>query len=128
MNKSEMSTRKNILIVDDDERNTYALRSYLEFYNMDITIARDGSEAIGKLRQGLKPDVILLDMMMPVMDGYETLEALQADANLRVIPVIAVTAKAMKGDAEKCLAAGAWDYLAKPLDLNALIDKISNIT
>jgi CheY-like chemotaxis protein len=122
-----MATVKKILLVDDDERNTFALASYLEVQGIETVIAKDGADALEKLRQNIQPDVILLDMMMPVMDGYETLEALQANDTLKKIPVIAVTAKAMKGDAERCINAGAWDYLAKPLDLKLLMEKIAKI-
>ena len=116
-----------ILLVDDDERNTFALSAYLEANGITSVIARDGAEALEKLRTGTAPDAVLLDMMMPVMDGYETLAVLRGDPQLKKIPVIAVTAKAMKGDEERCLEAGAWDYLAKPLDLKVLMEKLSQI-
>lgn len=115
---------KLVLIADDDDRNTFALRSYLESLDMKIIIAATGEDAIFLLRDDFKPDIILLDMMMPVMDGYETLAILKQDAFLKQIPVIAVTAKAMKGDREKCMDAGAWDYISKPIDMNRLVDKI----
>jgi len=114
-----------ILIVDDHLRNTFALTSYLESLDMKIAIMENGQEAINYLQAGARPNIILLDMMMPVMDGYETLAALKADKNLKLIPVIAVTANAMKGDREKCLEAGAWDYVSKPIDLTILIDKLN---
>jgi CheY-like chemotaxis protein len=117
---------KAVLIVDDDERNTFALCSYLERLDMKITVVKNGEEAIAALHKGLKTDIILLDMMMPVMDGYETLAILQQEGLLKKIPVIAVTARAMKGDREKCLEAGAWDYTSKPIDLKVLVDKINN--
>jgi len=114
-----------VLIVDDDDRNTFALRSYLEMLDMKITIAENGEQAISALQNNEKPDIILLDMMMPVLDGYETLEILKRDISLNKIPVIAVTAKTMKGDRKKCTEAGAWDYVSKPLDMKVLIDKIA---
>ena len=117
-----------ILIVDDDKRNTFALSSYLETKDYRIQIAENGIEAIEMLGKGEHPTVILLDMMMPVMDGYETLDALAQSPSLRNIPVIAVTAKAMKGDREKCMAAGAWDYISKPIDLNELSGLLSKWT
>jgi CheY-like chemotaxis protein len=117
---------KMVMIVDDDERNTYALRNYLESLEMKILIALNGQEAIDLLQEGPRPDIILLDMMMPVMDGYETLNVLKNDDSLKSIPVIAITARAMKGDKEKCMEAGAWDYTSKPVDLNILITKIAN--
>ncbi len=116
---------KRVLIVDDDDRNTYALSSYLEMLDMKISLANNGEEAIGYLRENNAPDIMLLDMMMPVMDGYETLAAIKENKLWKTIPVIAVTAKAMKGDKEKCLEAGAWDYIAKPLNLANLVDKMA---
>ena len=116
---------KMVLIVDDDERNTFALSSYLETQDMQVVVAKNGEDAISILQSGTKPGIILLDMMMPVMDGYETLGMLKQDSSLSQIPVIAVTARAMKGDSEKCIEAGAWDYISKPIDLNALVDKLT---
>lgn len=124
----ETTIKKNILIVDDEDTNIYALRSYLEMLeHINVLVAKNGAEAISLLRQPVPADVILLDMMMPVMDGYETLNALQADENLKQIPVIAVTAKAMKGDREKCIEAGAWDYISKPLDMKLMVEKINRL-
>ena len=113
-----------VLIVDDDAGNRFALRSYLETLDMKTIIAENGEEAISVLKNNAIPDIILLDMMMPVMDGYETLSILKEDMFLKQIPVIAVTARAMKGDSEKCMEAGAWDYISKPIDMNELIGKI----
>lgn len=113
-----------VLLVDDDSRNTFALSSYLEVLEMKVTIAENGEEAISILLNDEKPDIILLDMMMPVMDGYETLSSLKKNDLLKQIPVIAVTARAMKGDREKCIEAGAWDYISKPINLDVLADKI----
>jgi CheY-like chemotaxis protein len=120
----EKLKNKMVLLVDDDSRNTFALRSYLELLEMKIVIAENGEEAISKLLNDTKPDIILLDMMMPVMDGYETLSSLKKNDLLKHIPVIAVTARAMKGDREKCIEAGAWDYISKPINLDVLADKI----
>lgn len=109
---------KRVLIVDDDERNRYALSSYLDMMEMKVITANDGESALKILRSGgIKIDLILLDIMMPVMDGYEMLRLLRSDESLKDIPVIAVTARAMKGDDLKCLEAGATDYVAKPIDL-----------
>ena len=108
---------KRVLIVDDDERNRYALSSYLDMLEMKVITANDGESALNILRSGKTIDLILLDIMMPVMDGYEMLRLLRNDASLKEIPVIAVTARAMKGDDLKCLEAGATDYIAKPIDL-----------
>ena len=121
----EKLKNKMVLIVDDDDRNTFALSSYLETLDMKVVIAKNGEEAISILQSSTKPGIILLDMMMPVMDGYETLGVLKQEASLSQIPVIAVTARAMKGDREKCIEAGAWDYISKPIDLNTLVDKLT---
>ena len=115
---------KLVLLVDDDSRNTFSIGSYLEELEMKIIIAEKGEEAIFILLNDTKPDIILLDMMMPVMDGYETLNSLRENGLLKQIPVIAATARAMKGDSEKCIEAGAWDYISKPINLNVLADKI----
>lgn len=120
----EKLKNKLVLIVDDEDRNTFALSSYLETFDMVCKIARNGEEAIAFLNKN-EADIILLDMMMPIMDGYETLNVLQQNENFRQIPVIAVTARAMKGDKEKCIDAGAWDYVSKPIDLKILIDKMT---
>ncbi len=109
--------------MDDEKRNTFALSSYLETLDMKVTSAENGQDAILMLK-GSKVDIILLDMMMPVMDGYETLSVLKSSDALKSIPVIAVTAKAMKGDRERCLEAGAWDYISKPVDMHLLLDKL----
>jgi len=116
---------KIVLIADDDERNIYALSMYLENAGMTILTARDGSEAITVLKKYEEIDIVLLDMMMPVMDGFETMQTIKEDGVFIHIPIIAVTAKAMKGDREKCLEAGAWDYIAKPIDMNLLLDKMA---
>jgi two-component system chemotaxis sensor kinase CheA len=117
---------KVVAIVDDEESNVYALRNYLEAEDMKTVVAKNGEELIRLLKGDAQPDIILLDMMMPVMDGYETLSILKENVSFKQIPVIAVTARAMKGDKEKCLEAGAWDYIAKPLDIKLLIDKLTH--
>jgi CheY-like chemotaxis protein len=126
--KSAMEKVKNkiVLIVDDEERNVFALRSYLETLEMEIITALNGEEAISILQDNPKPDIILLDIMMPIMDGYETLGILKNNDKLKDIPVIAVTAKAMKGDEEKCFKAGAWDYVSKPVNMEILIEKMNH--
>ena len=91
------------MIVDDVETNIFALSCYLETLDIDVIVAKNGEEAIKLLEDGASPGIILLDMMMPVMDGYETLKILKRSNRLKEIPVIAVTARAMKGDKEKCL-------------------------
>jgi CheY-like chemotaxis protein len=125
--KYENMMNKTVLIVDDVEANIFALSSYLETLDLDVLVAKNGEEAVELLEGGTKPGIILLDMMMPVMDGYETLKVLHEKGFLKQIPVIAVTARAMKGDKEKCLEAGAWDYISKPIDLKLLKEKIAKL-
>ena len=114
-----MAERARILLVDDDERNLLALSEVLEPL-ADVVTATSGRLA---LRELLKDDfaVILLDVFMPEMDGYETMQRIRADADLANIPLISVTAKAMKGDRQKCLDAGASDYISKPVDIDLLL-------
>ena len=111
--------RARVLLVDDDERNLLAVANVLEDLG-EVVLARSGEEA---LRHLLKGDfaVILLDVYMPVMDGYETMRAIRRLPDLSNLPLIAVTAKAMKGDRQKCLDAGASDYIAKPVDIELLL-------
>ncbi|GGA85266.1 response regulator [Puia dinghuensis] len=115
---------RRVLIVDDDTRNTFALVSYLEEVGMKIYTAADGYQAI-RLMEGGDIEIILMDMMMPEMDGYETIGRIRSDKSTGGIPIIAVTAKAMKGDREKCLEAGASEYVSKPLDLRELLEKMA---
>ena len=121
----EKFKNKTVLIVDDEERNVFALASYLETFDMKIITAADGQEAIDLMKSGSKPDIVLMDMMMPVMDGYEALNIMKQRYELKDIPVIAVTARAAQMDKERCLAAGAWDYISKPVKLDLLVEKIS---
>jgi CheY-like chemotaxis protein len=113
---------RRILLVDDDVRNIFALTSALEQKGATVEIARNGVEAIDKLDALPEIDLVLMDVMMPVMDGLEATRRIRADAQGRYtrLPIIAITAKAMKDDQEQCLAAGANDYLAKPIDLSRL--------
>lgn len=116
---------KIVLIVDDDERNLFALKSYFETLEIKTIAAYNGAQAIIMLRDDQKPDLILLDIMMPIMDGYEMLGFIKHTDELKHIPVIVVTAKATKADKEKCLEAGAWDYVSKPIDMKTLIEKMN---
>ena len=112
---------KHILIVDDDARNSFALSSYLEQLDIVLHMASSGFEALDILAAGGPADLVLMDMMMPDMDGYETIRRIRLNALWHKLPVIAVTAQAMKGDREKCLAAGASGYLSKPLHMQELL-------
>lgn len=115
---------KDILIVDDDVRNTFALSSYLEIIGMKIHTADNGFQAIDFLKANQEISIILMDMMMPEMDGFEAIERIKKDKSINQIPIIAVTAKAMKGDREKCLQAGASEYVSKPINVNELLEKM----
>ena len=110
-----------ILIVDDDIRNIYSLTSVLESYGVEVLHAEGGREGIVILEQTPGIDIALIDIMMPEMDGYETMQQIRQRAELADLPLIAVTAKAMKGDRQKCLDAGASDYIAKPVDIDLLL-------
>ena len=112
---------KKVLVVDDDVRNIYSLTKALESLKMNVITAIDGKEALTVLEQNADTDVVLLDMMMPNMDGYETATRIRKKAEYRNLPVIAVTAKAMTGDREKCINAGASDYITKPVDIDQLL-------
>jgi CheY-like chemotaxis protein len=112
---------RTVLLVDDDARNIFALSSVLERRGINVLIATTGKEAIGILRSTPEVAIALMDIMMPEMDGYRTMQKIRNDAKLRRLPIIALTAKAMKGDREKCIAAGASDYLAKPVNTEQLL-------
>jgi len=112
---------KKALIVDDDMRNIFAMTSFLERYDMTIHSAENGRDALQLLEAAEDFDVILMDIMMPDMDGYETMRRIRSMPSYRDLPVLALTAKAMKGDKEKCIEAGASDYIAKPVDTEHLL-------
>jgi len=112
---------RKALIVDDDFRNIFSLASVLEAHDMTVLHAESGPEGLDLLKAHPDLDVALVDIMMPLMDGYQTIREIRATAAGRGLPVIAVTAKAMKGDREKCIEAGATDYLAKPVDIDHLL-------
>ena len=111
---------KTVLLADDDVRNIYSMTKALEKYQMKVVPAMDGKEAL-ELMKSNPVDVVLMDMMMPGMDGYESIKAIRSKPQYKGLPIIAVTAKAMSGDREKCIAAGASDYISKPVDLDQLV-------
>ncbi|NII84465.1 response regulator [Pedobacter riviphilus] len=112
---------KTVLVADDDVRNIFSLTKMLEQHQMKVIAATDGKEALKLLNENPGIDVVLMDMMMPELDGYETTTAIRQDIKYRNLPILAVTAKAMMGDREKCIAAGASDYISKPVDMDQLI-------
>jgi len=112
---------KTALIVDDDMRNIYALTSLLERHKMKVTYAESGAEGIDILKRSGGIDVVLMDVMMPEMDGYEAMRHIRGMDEFKNLPMIALTAKAMKGDREKCMEAGASDYITKPIDAQQLV-------
>ncbi|MGZ5234568.1 MAG: response regulator, partial [Burkholderiales bacterium] len=112
---------KTALLVDDDARNIFALSSMLERRGMRVLAATTGGEAIDLVQSTPDLDIVLMDIMMPEMDGYQTIGAIREDPAFRRLPIIALTAKAMKGDREKCLESGASEYLAKPVNTEQLL-------
>ena len=112
-----------ILIVDDDMRNSFALSKLLSDKGLIVRIAQNGQKALDLLAQEAV-DLVLMDIMMPVMDGYEAARRIRAQQEFKTLPILALTAKAMKGDRQKCLAAGANDYLPKPIDVDRLFSML----
>ena len=119
--KKDSLNNKKILVVDDDMRNIFALTSVLEEKGLNVVIGRNGEEAIKKLYANLDIDLILMDIMMPDMDGYTAIREIRKLEQFHITPIIAITAKAMKDDKQKCIDAGADDYLTKPIDMDKLI-------
>ncbi|PYE45802.1 response regulator [Paenibacillus barcinonensis] len=120
-NKETLFEGKKILLVDDDIRNVFALSSVLEGYRMDVTFAENGREALEALENNPEFDLVLMDMMMPEMDGYEAMTRIRQNPRFEKLPIIALTAKAMKEDRSKCIEAGASDYVKKPIQTDQLL-------
>ncbi len=119
--REDVLVEKTVLIVDDDVRNLFALTTAFEKYNLHTITAESGHEAIDILAENKAIDIVLMDIMMPEMDGYETTQKIRREHQNTHLPIIAVTAKAMKGDREKCLEAGASDYITKPVKIDQLL-------
>lgn len=118
---------KTILLVDDDERNRFALSAVLKTKQAVVITANDGLECLAVLKEYPNIDLVLLDMMMPFMDGYDASREIRKQAQLKQLPIIALTAQAMPGDKEKCLEAGANEYCSKPVNFDLLLDKIMKL-
>jgi CheY-like chemotaxis protein len=119
--KRDILNDRSILVVDDDVRNLFALTTVFERYKMNVATAESGQEAIDILSRNPRIEMVLMDIMMPEMDGYETTQKIRREHQNSSLPIIAVTAKAMKGDRQKCLEAGASDYITKPLKIDQLL-------
>jgi CheY-like chemotaxis protein/signal transduction histidine kinase len=120
-NSSEVLSGRKVLVVDDDARNIFALTSVLENHDVEVVSATNGRQAIDIINATPDLSMVLMDIMMPEMDGYETMREIRKVPEFRTLPILALTAKAMKGDREKCLDAGASDYISKPVNTNQLL-------
>jgi len=118
---TEVLSGKKILITDDDARNIFSLTKSLEKYKVEVVLAMDGKQALEQIEKNPDIDVVLMDMMMPEMDGYESIREIRKLPKFSKLPIIAVTAKSMIGDRDKCMAAGASDYISKPVDIDQLL-------
>ena len=123
-NKEKIFQDKKVLIVDDDMRNVFALSSALEEKGMQVLAAKNGAEGLECVNKNSSVDLVLMDIMMPEMDGYEAMQEIRKQERFSNLPVIALTAKAMQGDREKCIKAGANDYISKPVDKERLLSVI----
>jgi CheY-like chemotaxis protein len=125
-NKSGIFKNKKILIVEDDHRNVVSLSFLLEERDIKILTAQNGKEALGVMKNNPDINLVLMDIMMPEMDGYQTMTEIRKQQQYKDLPIIAITAKAMKEDRQKCFDAGANDYLSKPIDVDQLLSKLEN--
>jgi HAMP domain-containing protein/signal transduction histidine kinase/CheY-like chemotaxis protein len=117
-------TGKKVLVVDDDVRNIFALTSMLETHGMEVFYAENGKDGIAALEKHPDVDLVLMDVMMPELDGYETMRVIRKDPSFKALPIIAITAKALREDRDKCILAGASDYIPKPVDMDKLLELI----
>ncbi|GAE24687.1 signal transduction histidine kinase [Halalkalibacter wakoensis JCM 9140] len=122
--EKEQLQNKTVLVVDDDMRNVFSLTAALEMQNMNVLFAENGKEALDALQEHSSIDIILMDIMMPEMNGYEAMQAIRENQEWEHLPILALTAKAMKNDREKCIAAGASDYISKPVNMEQLLSLI----
>ena len=113
---------KTLILADDDQFNIFALTSALEDYGFNIITAGNGKEVISRLEDTAHVDIVLMDIMMPEMDGYEAMRRIRADGKYNDMPIIALTARAMRNDIDNCMRAGATGYLSKPIDVTALVN------
>jgi CheY-like chemotaxis protein len=118
---------KRVLVVDDDIRNVFALTSALEMHGLRVAHAESGKEAIEELKSSNDIDVVLMDVMMPGLDGLDTMRMIRQLDGYASLPIVAVTAKAMIGDREKCIEAGANDYIAKPVNMDILLGTLTRL-
>jgi CheY-like chemotaxis protein len=118
---SEVLSGRTVLVVDDDARNIFALTTVLEGHNINAISATNGRQAIDTIENNPEISMVLMDIMMPDMDGYQTMREIRSNPKFRTLPILALTAKAMKGDREKCLDAGASDYISKPVNTDQLL-------
>ena len=120
-NLGEVLANKKVLMVDDDVRNIFSMSKILEAHKMTVLTAIDGKDALNQMAENPDVSVVLMDIMMPEMDGYEAIREIRKNPRNRNLPIIAITAKAMTGDREKCIEAGASDYISKPIDIDQLL-------
>ena len=119
--RSKIGEPYHVVTMDDDVRNLFAITTVFERYNIDVITAESGKEAINLMNESNDIEMVLMDIMMPEMDGYETMQKIRREHKNNSLPIIAVTAKAMKGDRQKCIEAGASDYITKPLKMDQLL-------
>ena len=122
-----MKNRKEILIIDDDSKNIFALSAVLKAKKYDCVSALSADSGFDLIAENKNIGVVLMDMMMPEMDGYEAIKKMKSDAAMNSIPVVAITAQAMTGDREKCLEAGADGYISKPVDVTQLVKLLNKL-